>query len=302
MSCVVGDIVRCLFICIEFNVIIVSLISIYLITILLSLGLSNLILFLVILEFLSWLIAIIIKITTAIKYLLLQRYFIILVLIRLWWSEWLILIVFFIKTGLPPFHAWYFNVAFRLNIIQYVVFRTIHKLLPLFFITKLIIEGVRIFILFLLVLSGFLLVQVLGRFFILLVSSLIHSAWILLGTIFSIRLGFIYWAIYCLITSFLFLSININFMVDMNWNQSVYTSINWLILSGIPPFIVFWIKARILLQIIYISNLIGLIILYVSVLALISYFRGFHIGLKQSFYSYYSNIVTISGLALFLFI
>jgi len=56
--------------------------------------------------------------------------------------------------------------------------------------------------------------------------------------------------------------------------QGTFTSKCWLLISGIPPFIIFWFKVYLLIWLIYVVGVvIGTVIMLVGVLALTSYYR-----------------------------
>lgn len=73
----------------------------------------------------------------------------------------------------------------------------------------------------------------------------------------------------------------IKFLQYLNISQFSLVRIVWLGMSGIPPFTFFWLKTLILFSVlIFFGDVVVIILLFSSILALTSYFRVFHIGLK----------------------
>jgi len=104
----------------------------------LSIGSLRLLRLLVVLELLSWLFVILVPNTSTLNYLLVQRYFLILGIARILFLPSLLIIVFLLKLGIPPFHVWFIKIARVLNKNRFSFIITLHKLIPILFLSKVI--------------------------------------------------------------------------------------------------------------------------------------------------------------------
>lgn len=247
-------------------------------------GRNSFILIFVYLETLSWVFTILISPFLAIKYLIMQAYFMVLGLVGLLWTPLILILGFLLKVGLPPIHVWFIKLSFFIKKWVFLIFSTLHKLLPLFLLGRLAFLG-SYFLTALLLVAGRLIFQVLELFFILITSSIVHRRWTLLRIQYRLKLSLTYWILYSLVF-FMFLStIHFFILYKRGVEQSSSTSVIWLILSGLPPFIMFWLKVWIFLFIVQVRVGLRLVLVFISVLALASYFRAFHISLRLTFFS-----------------
>jgi NADH:ubiquinone oxidoreductase subunit 2 (subunit N) len=191
---------------------------------------------------------------------------------------------FVLKVGLPPMHIWFIKLSFFMEKWVFLVFSTLHKLLPLFLLGRLLLLGSYLSGILLLV-AGRLIFQVFELFFILITSSIVHRRWTLLRIQYRLKLSLTYWVLYSLVF-FTFLStLHFSILFKRGVEQSSSTSVMWLVLSGLPPFIMFWLKVWIFLLIVQVRVSLRLALILISVLALTSYFRAFHVSLRLTFFS-----------------
>jgi hypothetical protein len=256
----------------------------YLLMLTFFIGRNSFILILVYLERLSWVFTILMSPFLAIKYLIMQAYFIVLSLVGLLWAPLLLVVGLLLKVGLPPVHVWFMKLSFFMKKWVFLIFSTLHKLLPLFLLGRLFLLG-NYLLGTLLLLAGRLIFQIFELFFILVTSSIVHRRWTLLRIQYRLKLSLTYWILYSLVF-FTFLS-TIHFIIlfKRGVEQSSSTSAMWLILSGLPPFVIFWLKVWIFFFIVQIRVGLRLVLIFISVVALTSYFRAFHIGLRLTFFS-----------------
>lgn len=248
------------------------------------LGRNSLIMIFVYLELLSWTFTLLLPSIISIKYLIMQAYFIILRLIGLLWLPVLLLIGFFLKIGLPPIHIWFMKLTFFLKKWVFFIFSTIHKLFPILLLGSLLM-GRRFFLWVLLLIAGRIIFQLLDFFFIILISSIIHSGWTLLAVQFNYKIGLTYWIIYSSVFLTFLRTIHFILLFKRNVEQSSSTTITWLVLSGLPPFVMFWLKMWIFIRLVQVRENLSLVLISMSVLALTSYFRAFHTSLGLTYFS-----------------
>lgn len=256
----------------------------YLLLLIFFIGGNSFILMLVYLETLSWVFTVLISPFLAIKYLIMQAYFIVLSLVGLLWVPLLLALGFFLKVGLPPIHIWFMKLSFFIKKWVFLIFSTLHKLLPLFLLGRLFLLG-SYFLGVLLLVAGRLIFQVFELFFILITSSIVHRSWTLLRIQYRLKLSLTYWILYSLVFFTFLTTIHFFMLFKRGVEQSSSTSVIWLILSGLPPFVMFWLKVWIFLFIVQVRVSFGLVLITVSILALTSYFRAFHVSLRLAFFS-----------------
>ena len=210
-------------------------------------GLANLLISLFILELLSWVLVIIIEASLALKYLLIQRVFLFVGALGVFLKVRPILtLAILIKMGLPPFHLWFITLLSFFKKRLFFVILTFHKLLPVVLISKIMpLSFTRRAIQLLLLTRGVFILQVRGVFSVFLVSSIIHSGWLILRRVISLSLGLFYWSCYSALVFLFLVSIRSRRVKLTDLNQTSYRSLLWLTMSGIPPFTVFWLKLRI---------------------------------------------------------
>jgi len=136
------------------------------------------------------------------------------------------------------------------------------------------------FILIIISLRGVIITQFKGFYFVMIISSLIHSGWILLRNVLKIRLMVLYWSVYCVLIIVMFYSLFIKTMVIRDETQSKYTRIVWLVLRGLPPFTMFWLKINIFMLIYPLILIARITLILIPVLSLVSYYRVFHLSLR----------------------
>jgi len=246
----------------------------------LSIGSLRLLRLLVVLELLSWLFVILVPNTSTLNYLLVQRYFLILRIARILFLPSLLIIVFLLKLGIPPFHIWFIKIARVLNKNRFSFIITLHKLIPILFLSKVIFRIISFIIIWLrLIVVGLALISRRTLFFTLIYSSIIHSIWIILSIILSKGFVLFYWVIYRSLLVILVSLINFIKIENSYLTQRVFLSKCWLLISGIPPFLLFWFKVYLLVWIIYLFGLfIRVVVITVRVFALTSYYRTWHFG------------------------
>lgn len=246
----------------------------------LSIGSLRLLRLLVVLELLSWLFVILVPNTSTLNYLLVQRYFLILRIARILFLPSLLIIVFLLKLGIPPFHIWFIKIARVLNKNRFSFIITLHKLIPILFLSKVIFRIISFIIIWLrLIVVGLALISRRTLFFTLIYSSIVHSIWIILSIILSKGFVLFYWVIYRSLLVILISLINFIKIENSYLTQRVFLSKCWLLISGIPPFLLFWFKVYLLVWIIYLFGLfIRVVVITVRVFALTSYYRTWHFG------------------------
>jgi len=248
--------------------------------------LTSIVLAVFLIETLSWGFSLLLK-EEALKYLVIQRFFFFISILGLFWCPLVVCVAIVLKLGLPPFHSWILNLMFYMKKSLFIFMTTIHKAFPLFFFVKLFLyKTFLVFITLVLILRGWLIVQSKRFYIIIIISSFIHSGWMLISRVTKKRLMFLYWSLYrCLISVFfyiLFLS-----KVDQNINnQSTHLNRAWLIISGLPPFTLFWLKLSIFSVIIILRAVNRLMLIMVSILRLASYYRALHLSLSLSVMTY----------------
>jgi len=217
------------------------LITRYMFMLFLFLGSNSIVLMLLYLEVLSWLFVMLISPSTVMKYLVIQAYFIILGLLGVLWMPLFLVLRLFLKIGLPPMHVWFLKLSVLMGKWVFIFFSTLHKLLPLLLLGRCFMTRYLLTRIILLV-STRLIYQIFEFLFIIMTSSMVHRGWILLGIQLNLKTGLVYWTIYSLVFLFLLRTLSYNSMFRRGVEQSTNTGIAWLAVSGIPPFIIFWIK------------------------------------------------------------
>ncbi len=230
-------------------------------------------------ECLSWLLATLINISISLKYLLVQSYFIFLSLVgRLYMKRILLLGVLF-KLGVPPFHLWYVVLSFFLRKRVFVLFSTLHKIVPILFLSFILIS--KNWIVFLMLrLSRVIIISVRGLFYVLLASSVVNTNWALMASLLAKSLFIVYWGVYRMFTVFFFRVLVIDILTRLINEQPRLLGVIWLVVAGVPPFVIFWLKACIFIQVLKVSLSLRLLLIITRVLAMVAYFRAFHLSLS----------------------
>jgi len=109
--------------------------------------------------------------------------------------------------------------------------------------------------------------------FIFIFSSAIHKIWILMSAFFRKSFLLNYWSVYSAVQYFLLSSLGATLIFIRVLNQGTLRRAIWLIISGLPPFSIFWLKAFAVLGILKYSLLKGVVFLISSIVAIRVYFR-----------------------------
>jgi len=260
--------------------VILSIFFVYSMLLLSAFGCLNILITLITIEIFSWIFVILIPTYSSLNYLVIQSYFLVIGLIRIIYFPRLLLFVIIIKLGLPPFHIWFIRIALVINKIVFLFIITLHKLFPIIFLSKLIFRSWR----FLLLRRRVIFIRrFIARrrtlFFTLLSSSIIHRIWIVVSIVSSKGFVFFYWGVYRILLRIIVNIIILKTVKQSYLVQTIEISKCWLLLSGIPPFIIFWLKVFLLTRIICILGVsITLGFLLRRVVALTSYYRTWHSG------------------------
>jgi len=222
------------------------------------------------------------------KYLLVQAYFIVVIIISIFWSVKIIIFSLILKLGLPPIHLWFIQFSSVLNSSLFMFLVTLHKLFPLFLLGKNLFYGGIILISIILILRRLLLFQSNMFFLLLICSSIMHRAWIIFGFLLSKAFALTYWVLYRLLMIVILQSLMFWKLSNLVLGQNALSIFTWLIISGIPPFSLFFLKINLFLAVIaFIRRYWGYVLILCSVLALRVYFIAFHVRILQ--YSYIQN-------------
>jgi len=227
-------------------------------------------------EILSWVFILILPLVLTLRYLVVQRVFFILRLLGVFWVPWVILIRLVLKLGIPPLHLWIIRIARRLSKESLAFLLTIHKVYPLFVLTKIVLRAQGAITVIVSLRISSLLIRDIGIVFItILYSSAINSIWILVRAAFSIRLVSFYWLVYRGMLSLILASLIFKDAKQMSFNQRILRRRIWLVLRGFPPFVLFWIKLYVVLSSIAIFGFILTSALVLTrVLILRAYYRS----------------------------
>lgn len=210
----------------------------------------------------------------------------------------------FLKLGLFPFHAWFFNLINYLSFLPFFLLLTFQKLPLLLFLFN-NFRDFTIFLLFSNLIMGALFLFFRKSFIIVLGSSSIYSTFWLFS--FFICNFFIFFSFIINYFFFFFILSKEGTFIKLNKNNLALYFISVTFLIGYPPFRLFFFKFFRLLILSYSSLLIILIIWIFTFLAIISYFYFFINYFFQPMIIYYCfqrkrKIIWINSLiSLFLF-
>lgn len=235
-------------------------------------------------EGLSWVFIMILSIWNILIYLIVQTYFLFIGIIGILLYSPLLLLRILLKMGVPPLHMWLLSISITIKKYELLFILTLHKLLPIIFLSKLALSTKLILVL--LILSGFIVVNRRVVLMVILFSSSINTVLILFIALYSVRIILLYWILYCSISLRLFYSINrITFILILAESRSTQSA--WLVLSGIPPFSLFWIKINLLINLRHsIRFLVRIIIVIIRVISLRAYYRVWHLSI--TYVTYYT--------------
>jgi len=188
------------------------------------------------------------------------------------------------KIGIPPFHLWLFNLIIEIDWILFFLTSSWQKILPLYLIRQIYFSMSEFYIIFALIISVSISIFQSNVKKILIISSIFTGAWVLSSMIF-IK---IFWLIILFLYSIiLFMCVNIfhknkfllknrNFLTSMPQFEKINILFLLFSIAGLPPFLGFYIKIRILnilivgrryiLSLILVLSSVALIYMYLSIL------------------------------------
>ena len=262
------------------NVILIIVFLVYLLVFLFILGFSSILSIIVFLEVLSWIFVIVIPTNLTLSYLIIQSYFLLLSLIRMLSVPVLLATRLCLKLGIPPFHMWFLRLARRLKNVPFIFLMTIHKLTPILLLSKIVFSSIAfVFLRVVLLIIMLCLLTSITLFFTLVFSSMLNSLWISLRILVRKSFLFIYWAIYRTLLIFLVFLLSFKKLDQSSFIQRFFSSSCWLLISGIPPFIIFWVKVYVLVWFLFSFGLnLSLFLIIRRVITLTAYFRTWHSG------------------------
>jgi len=242
----------------------------------LGLNQTRYILIFLVLEWLSWIFSITLTVLS-IKYLLIQRYFSLVFLIIIFMVPELIISRLLLKMGFPPFYNWAITLFkfFRKRNFLFVI--TLHKVLPTIFSGKCFSIYFRLLSI---VILCALFLQATNLFLVLIFSSFLHGWWLIIARYFYQKLFWQYWMVYGRVLSLFLMSIAFSKLRLFSNGQTTLRGISFLVLSGFPPFLLFWIKASLFIILIKRRVYLALILIFSSVVRLFVYFRVFCLRLR----------------------
>lgn len=192
----------------------------------------------------------------------------------------LLLMATAIKSGTPPFHFWFPQLIEEVNWLQIILLLVVQKIIPLIFI----FYSIRILSILVIIRRG--LIGAIGGFNqnsikkILAYSSIVHMGWLIISMNSGIEITLLYFIFYSIIiVSFIFSlkdsSIRINRFTPSKFNPQFWNLTNSLCLfslSGLPPFLGFFIKIAVVVYSIK-TLIVILILIRFSLISIIYYIR-----------------------------
>ena len=267
----------------------------------LAFGISNFLFLLVVLELLSWVFSRVLPSFLALKYLLVQSYFVFFMIMVLLVVPSACGMVFILKMGLPPIHLWFFILSLGMTGWVFLFFSTFHKLVSMVFMSK-VLAPFSVVLMILYGVSSVLLFQLALFYYIVFCSSLVHRGWMLFSICVSFYLFFVYFLVYMRVLCCLLIRLDAFKLVTVGVSQSSFTSFVWLVLSGIPPLSFFWLKALVVIFLLgRFYGFYSVLVIGFAVLALASYFRGFHLRLELGNVGFYSVFLFFRVWSIFFF-
>jgi len=232
----------------------------------------NLVLLVIGLEVLSWVLLVIIRLTIIFKYLLIQTIFILVSLLSivLWTNG--VLGALILKIRVPPMHLWFISILTNIRRHVFMFMITFHKVLPIFLLSKL----VRNFLLIiggLIILTNYLRLSQVRFYYIIRFSSFIHTTSTIMISLINSWLACLYWLFYSCIFWLIFWQFSYR-LIDFNF--SVMTGLCILVLSGMPPFLIFWFKINIFYWVLRFSWLLRYLVRIRFVLVFTAYLRVYY--------------------------
>lgn len=176
------------------------------------------------------------------KYLIVQTYFLLLRIIGLLWAKTLFILRILLKLGIPPFHLWIVFLTINISLFPFIFLMTIHKLRPLGLLSKVLtITLIRIIVISIIIRVS-IIIQTKNFLLVLLFSSFLQRCWIVRLGIFNYLLFLIYWLRYRIVFILWILSLKSLLLRKINLKQRSFTNFGWILISGLPPFRIFWLK------------------------------------------------------------
>lgn len=216
-------------------------------------------------EVLSWVFCPILE-NVAFKYLLVQGVLIRLIVVTLLFAKRVMYVLLAFKLGIAPLHLWYLQVSKYLANYALWFFISIHKILPLMLLIKTAnFSGA----LFFFALASGVLIGCFSIFRILLLSSSLHVVWRWILVCYSLSSALSYWVIYTLCSAFIF---TLETSWSLSWRTHLFR-ISFLLISGLPPFILFFFKFSVILRLASKRLLFSFILLLLRLVSIILYFR-----------------------------
>lgn len=247
-------------------------------------GVEQLLFVLVIIEILSWVFILIAPKNIVFFYLVLQSYFVIWGLFSLLISEPLLLMVaIFLKSGLPPMHSWILRLLILAEKFVFWFVSSIHKFFPIF-VMVFLLRNIPGSITFLFVSMCLPMLLAAKRAYLVLVvglSSIMHTGWVLLSCLRGTELVIKYLLFYYLALYLFVLLARRLFLMNLSFNQNSLLRYLWLIISGIPPFVIFWLKLGVVTRLIIVSIIFSFAIIFLMVFIILRYFRRFSLNLIE---------------------
>jgi hypothetical protein len=121
---------------------------------------------------------------------------------------------------------------------MFVLFRTLHKLVPSVFFAKLLGPITRgLIILF--IIATLMLFQLGVFYYVFFCSSIVHRSWMLLSFNVRVCLFLVYFLVYSLLLVSVLAEIDATKVLVLGLRQSSLVRLGWLMFSGIPPLSIF---------------------------------------------------------------
>ena len=181
------------------------------------------------------------------------------------------------KIGIPPFHLWLFNLMIEIDWILFFLTSSWQKILPLYLMRQIYFYLSEFYIVLALIVSVFISIFQSNVKKILIISSIFTGAWVL-SSIFFVK---IFWIlILFLYSGILFICVSIfsknkfllksrNNLISIQQFEKINILFVLFSMAGLPPFLGFYIKVRILIIIILRRKFLLSILLVLRSVALI---------------------------------
>jgi len=213
------------------------------------------------------------------------------------WAPVFLPLILMVKIGLPPFQVWFIHILFFMSSRGFFFGLSFHKLLPITLfgewatIKRKLILGRTV-----IVLAALLIFRINFLFIVLVYSSAGHRGWIILSTLVSKSLVLTYWSCYRVLLFIVVKSFSNFYLIHSFNNQTTVITVVWLLLSGMPPFTLFFLKIIILETMALINVLVSIFIVFSRVLMFSAYFRAFHNRITRDysfFYKWFTPLLLI---------